>query len=83
MIYLFNEMMIEIGAIFNNDMKTSRVFHIDSRESVGDNGWTDELHPTPVHFMKIGETFIDCIKQNKLPTYSNVYVVKNAIHEII
>jgi hypothetical protein len=74
MIYLFNEMMIEIGSLFN---KTgTRVFHIDSRESVGEKGWADELHPRPAHFIKIGQTFINCIKQEREPTYQNVYVVK-------
>lgn len=76
MIYLFNEMMIELGDIFNKKHQMRRVFHIDSRDSVGQDGWTDELHPTPVHFIKTGRTFIDCIKQKKMPTYGNVYVVK-------
>jgi hypothetical protein len=76
MIYLFNEMMIEIGTLFNESQPKPRVFHIDSRESVGKNGWADELHPRPVHFIKTGQTFIDCIKQQKEPTYENVYVVK-------
>jgi hypothetical protein len=76
MIYLFNEMMIELGDIFNKRHQEQRIFHIDSRDSVGKNGWTDELHPTPVHFIKIGQTFIDCIKRNKAPTYGNVFVVK-------
>jgi len=75
MIYLFNEMMIEIGSLFN---KTgTRVFHIDSRDSVGENGWADELHPRPLHFIKTGKTFVECIKQIKDPTYGSVYVVKN------
>ncbi|MFI5128583.1 MAG: hypothetical protein ACHQFX_01270 [Chitinophagales bacterium] len=77
MIYLFNEMMIEMGSLFNALQIRPRVFHIDSRDSVGKNGWADELHPRPVHFIKTGETFINCIKQNKQPTYGNVYVVKN------
>lgn len=76
MIYLFNEMMIELGDIFNKQHEEQRIFHIDSRDSVGEGGWTDELHPTPVHFIKTGQTFIDCIKQKKTPTYGNVYVVK-------
>lgn len=76
MIYLFNEMMIELGDIFNKRHQEQRIFHIDSRDSVGKDGWTDELHPTPVHFIKIGQTFIDCIKRNKTPTYGNVFVVK-------
>ena len=58
-------MMIELGDIFNKKHQMQRVFHIDSRDSVGEDGWTDELHPTPVHFIKTGRTFIDCIKQKK------------------
>lgn len=74
MIYLFNEMMIEMGNLFND--AEIKVFHIDSRESVGKKGWADELHPRPAHFIKTGNTFINCIKQEKPPTYKNVYVVK-------
>ena len=76
MIYLFNEMMIEMGGIFNETLPESRVFHIDSRDSVGKNGCADELHPRPIHFIKTGQTFIDCIKQEKEPAYGAVYVVK-------
>ncbi len=76
MIYLFNEMMIEMGTIMNKGRETPRVFHIDSRESVKENGWADELHPRPKYFIKTGETFINCIKQNREPTYGSVYVVK-------
>lgn len=76
MIYLFNEMMIEMGTLFNAGRSPARVFHIDSRESVGKNGWADELHPRPAHFIKTGKTFVECIKQIKNPTYGNVYVVK-------
>ena len=76
MIYLFNEMMIEMGSLFNESQPKPRVFHIDSRDSVGENGWADELHPRPVHFIKTGLTFINCIKQDKPPTYKSVYVVK-------
>ena len=76
MMYLFNEMMIEMGTIFSIDKNLpDRVFHIDSRGSVGTNGWTDELHPLPQHFIKIGEVFTNCIKQNKPPSYGQVYVV--------
>ena len=77
MIYLFNEMMIEIGTLFNESRPQPRMFHIDSRDSVGEKGWADELHPRPVHFIKTGQTFIDCIKQQKQPTYGSVFVVKN------
>ena len=69
-------MMIELGDTFNKRHGEQRIFHVDSRDSVGENGWTDELHPTPVHFIKTGQTFIDCIKNKKNPTYGNVYVVK-------
>ena len=77
MIYLFNEMMIEMGTLFNEGEPSARVFHIDSRESVGEKGWADELHPRPLHFLKTGKTFVECIKQIKNPTYGSVYVVKN------
>lgn len=78
MIYLFNEMMIEIGIIFKDAEGRSPVFHIDSRESVGDNGWVDELHAKPRHIIKTGEVFVRCIKDasGKSATYGNVYVVK-------
>jgi hypothetical protein len=76
MIYLFNEMMIEMGGVFNKHQPAPKVFHIDSRDSVGKNGWTDELHPKPSHFIKTGETFINCIKQKMTPAYGSVYVVK-------
>ncbi len=76
MIYLFNEMMIEIGSLFNALQPRPRVFHIDSRDSVGKDGWVDELHPRPVHFIKTGQTFVNCIKQDRPPTYEHVYVVK-------
>ena len=76
MIYLFNEMMIEMGSFFNALQPKPRVYHIDSRDSVGEDGWTDELHPRPAHFIKTGKTFINCIKQDMTPTYGNVYVVK-------
>lgn len=74
MIYLFNEMMIQTGAWFNSQVPNS-VFHIDSRGSVGHDGWTDELHARPQHFMKTGKVFIHCIRGEKEPTYSHVYLV--------
>jgi len=73
MIYLFNEMMIEMGSFFNVENK--KVFHIDSRDSVGAQGWTDELHPRPLQFAKTGKVFVKCIKGQE-PTYNHVYVVK-------
>jgi hypothetical protein len=73
MIYLFNEMMIEIGELFKRQGYNA-VFHIDSRDSVTKDGWTDELHPKPIHFLHTGEVFVDCIN-GKQPTYGNVYVV--------
>jgi hypothetical protein len=73
MIYLFNEMMIEIGNLFAQTGYAS-VFHIDSRQSVSNNGWTDELHPKPIHFMNTGKVFVDCIR-GKPSTYGQVYVV--------
>ncbi|MCS3732338.1 hypothetical protein [Mucilaginibacter dorajii] len=77
MIYLFNEMMIEMGTIFEEDDKIKgRVFHIDSRDSLGKDGWTDELHPKPNHFMNTGHCFVKCINGEAV-TYGNVYVVKS------
>jgi len=61
MIYLFNEMMIETGQIFQRQAGYNCVFHIDSRDAIGDDGWTDELHPLPENFKKTGKAFIDCI----------------------
>jgi hypothetical protein len=75
MIYLFNEMMIYTGDIFCRipGLEAS-VFHIDSRGSVGREGWTDELHPLPEHFRNTGRAFIDCI--NGIPSrHGQVYVV--------
>lgn len=77
MIYLFNEMMIEMGTIFEHDDKMpGRVFHIDSRGSLGRTGWTDELHPKQEHFFNTGACFAKCINGEQ-PTYGNVYVVKS------
>lgn len=74
MIYLFNEMMIDVGRLFNKDEK-KQVFHIDSRGSVGKDGWADELHPKPKHFMQTGNCFIACINESSKPTYEHVFVV--------
>jgi hypothetical protein len=77
MIYLFNEMMIFTGDLFCQmpDMG-ERVFHIDSRGSIGADGWSDELHPLPKHFKNTGRTFVDCIR--KRPSdHAQVYVVKD------
>ena len=60
MIFLFNEMAISTGAFFN-EKKPHSVFHIDSRHSVGKNGWTDELHAQPKHFIDTGHVFSFCI----------------------
>ncbi len=76
MITLFNEMMIYTGGLFNGP-DTTKVFHIDSRGSVGDNGWTDELHPRPRHFMRTGKAFVHCIRGNRAPDYQHVFIVKN------
>jgi hypothetical protein len=62
MIYLFNEMMIYTGQELNKKFGGNFVFHIDSRGSVGRDGWADELHPKPRHFMRTGEAFVACIK---------------------
>ncbi|HEY9005443.1 MAG TPA: hypothetical protein VIM75_04870 [Ohtaekwangia sp.] len=73
MIYMFNEMMIDIGDFFKRRGQ-DQVFHIDSRGTLGEDGWTDELHAKPGHQMKIAEVFIKCI-QAKDTSYGNVYVV--------
>lgn len=76
MIWLFNEMMIDMGKFFNEVRGLGdRVYHIDSRNSVGEKGWSDELHPRPRQFMKTGTAFVECIKQTTSPTYGHVYVV--------
>jgi hypothetical protein len=75
MIYLFNEMMIELGRLFNRP-GALRIFHIDSRGSVGENGWTDELHPRPKQFLATGKRFVDCIR-GAAPDYAHVFVVKH------
>ena len=76
MIYLFNEMMIDVGGCFNKEER--RVFHIDSRNSVGDDGWTDELHALPRHFLNTGKVFAFCIhdEDGRHATYDHVYMVK-------
>lgn len=79
MIFLFNEMMIDTGDIFCRMPGVgARVFHIDSRGSIGKDGWTDELHPLPKHFRATGMTFIDCINDVPSP-HGQVYVV-NHLH---
>jgi len=74
MIYLFNEMMIDLGRVFEKRAPGS-VFHIDSRGWVGADGWTDELHGRPDKIMNVGKVFVHCIRTDKLPTYDNVFVV--------
>ncbi len=64
MIYLFNEMMIETGEVFEKIAGYKCVFHIDSRGAIGSKGWTDELHPLPKNFKKTAQAFIRCIKDN-------------------
>jgi len=70
MIYLFNEMMIETGELFQKIAGYDCVFHVDSRGAIGDDGWTDELHPLPENFKKTGKAFIDCI--NGIPSPSRL-----------
>jgi hypothetical protein len=73
-IYLFNEMMIEMGTLLNSEQGRSAVSHIDSRGSVSEKGWADELHPLPKHFMRTAEVFIQCI--NGAPsTFDHTFVV--------
>jgi len=82
MIFLFNEMMIETGAALNK-IKPGSVFHIDSRGSIGDDGWTDELHAQPPHFINTGKVFSFCIHdaehQHKNASYGHVYVVTDIL----
>jgi len=78
MIYLFNEMMIGIGRYFNS-VRSGSVSHIDSRGTVGNGGWTDELHPKPVHFMKTAKVFIGCINRTIEPDYEHVYIVTKPV----
>lgn len=83
MIYLFNEMMIDVGRCFNKN--APRVFHIDSRYSVGPLGWTDELHAQPKHFLNTGRVFSYCIHHNHKPhsaTYDHVFVVTDILKKI-
>jgi len=76
MIYLFNEMMIDTGNLFNKIYPGS-VYHIDSRGTVGEEGWADELHPKPAKFMQIAEEFIHCIRRDKQPTFDHTFVVNS------
>ena len=73
MIFLFNEMMIDVADDLNNQVKEKgkgpRVFHIDNRGIVDRDGWTDELHPTPGFFKRVALLYIKCI--NKIPPLSN------------
>ena len=74
MIFLFNEMMIDVAHHFNkviedNDKNSPRVFHIDNRGIVKNYGWTDELHPTPGFFKEVASLYIKCI--NQIPPVSN------------
>jgi hypothetical protein len=77
MIYLFNEMMIYTGDLFCKMPGIgNKVFHIDSRGAMGEEGWTDELHPLPENFKRIGKTFIDCINGKITSVHGQVFVVK-------
>jgi len=74
MIFLFNEMMIDVAHYFNKiiegtDKNGPRVFHIDNRGIVKDSGWTDELHPIPGFFKEVASLYIKCI--NQIPPVSN------------
>ncbi|MBI1780412.1 MAG: hypothetical protein HYR66_03475 [Sphingobacteriales bacterium] len=72
MIFLFNEMMIDVAKDFCEIIKehypenpAPRVFHVDNRGIVPESGWTDELHPTPKYFQKVARLFIKCINEIK------------------
>jgi len=74
MIFLFNEMMIHTGDVFCQ-LTGPRVFHVDSRGAMGEDGWADELHPLPGNFARIGQTFIDCIQRPASSKHGQVFVV--------
>lgn len=83
MIYLFNEMMIDIGYCFNQQER--RVFHIDSRYSVGKDGWTDELHALPKHFLNTGRVFSYCMHRHNEPraaTFDHVFLVTDILKKL-
>ena len=57
MIHHFNEMLIDVGAEYEN------IYHIDSRGFVDSKkGWYDELHPKSDEFKKIAKVFEKCIE---------------------
>ena len=64
--------MIYTGRLFNQS--GIRVFHIDSRGAVGDEGWQTNCIRFR-KFLKIGSAFVSCIRQDCPPTYEHVYVV--------
>ncbi len=74
MLFLFNEMMIDVGSIINYN-SPMKVFHIDSRGAVGRDGWADELHPKSTVFKKIADVFLECISEKRRPDYGNVFLV--------
>lgn len=76
MIYLFNEMMIEVGRMINKKLEKRCVFHIDCRNTVQEHEWVDELHTVPRISIRIAEKFIQCINDGGVSaTYDSVYVV--------
>ncbi|MDJ1479956.1 hypothetical protein QNI16_05620 [Cytophagaceae bacterium YF14B1] len=78
MVFLFNEMLIELGHYFWQKGYGNRVFHIDSRDWIQEGEWTDEIHPKPYKFKAIADRYIDCINGKAVsghPVYKNVYKV--------
>jgi hypothetical protein len=54
-IFEFNEMLIQIGRLFQN------VYHIDSRGLLQDHEWADELHAFSRAYERIADKYIACI----------------------
>lgn len=61
MIYHFNEMLIAVCRQHNAIRGQNFIFHIDSRGTLQENDWADELHPTSQGFKQISQTYIRCI----------------------
>lgn len=67
MIFEFNEMLIYLGAKFDN------IYHIDCRGLAKDNEWKDELHLSGKLYKKIAMTYKKCIDSED--TTTKVYQV--------
>ena len=86
--FLFNEMMIELGYYFTERHGLeNQLFHIDSRGLVGPDEWTDEIHPQPQKFKIIAQTYLDCmngkdISNGHFPDYDHVYRSLNRLSQL-